>query len=282
MPLYRSKLDSPLAVNGAKYRDGGLSPLNADPTKYRSHEASTLLASTWTPPNFSAIWGWFKHNEGAGTTIIDYGPVAVNAWLETSFGDPTGKFWSVPGFGHNDNTGYYTWMLRTTAGARDTDYVSMVGFIKPINYGEFVFRGAMQLGEGGTANWLRIGWRDDTTRNWAVRSGNLSSVRYSTATFSFNTWYCLFAYASSEVGVQKIRLYVRSSGNPFSLVIDEPYDYNIKGTQIGLYGFGSNNGNYIMDGGDMLYYASATSEGVISVSQADDIYDNLKARYGMS
>lgn len=43
MPIYRSKVHSPLEASPNKYRTDALSPLEASPTKYRSRESSPLV-----------------------------------------------------------------------------------------------------------------------------------------------------------------------------------------------------------------------------------------------
>ena len=101
------------------------------------------------------MYAWFKYDEGAGLTLIDYSPLAINGILETEWGDPTAKFWSVPGFGHNDNA--ISWLVTWARGygrpSWSDRYVSMVGFIRPLAPDPGVLTSAaMWHGVGGEAN----------------------------------------------------------------------------------------------------------------------------------
>ncbi len=127
MPLYRSDCHSVLDANPTKYRSGMHSPLEASPNKYCSTMHSPLEAF-WVPPEWDSLWTWFKFNEGAGLTVIDYSPFFENGILDNGAGDPTSKFWSIAGFGHNDGTAPLTNFLRTAAVPRAGNFMSFIGF----------------------------------------------------------------------------------------------------------------------------------------------------------
>lgn len=265
------------------YRSDNVSPLDANPTKYRSREHSPLEAG-WTPPNLPSLWGWFKFNEGSGNSIIDYSPIAEpGCWLYQDAGvcwEPgsvPAKNWSVSGFGHNDLSPPNSPFRRVATVPRASQYMSFVGFIRPLGFGGAGY--AILGGNVGGANNIAISWDDwgdNTVRFWIVGD----STQYGITHFPLNQWYCLFAYSSNQVDINKVVLYIRPSGGSWSKEAEGlPIPNNTNHQS--LYSFGVNSDRN-MDGGDHLYYIDVSSSGVITLSQANDIYNNLKSRYGMS
>ena len=100
MPLYRSRIHSPLEANPIKYRADNLSPLDANPIKYRSRGHSPLI---WSPPHVGDLVGWYKVDEGSGS-IVHNSANPVNQpnqkWPDLTIQiNPTG-FWNTkPGYG---------------------------------------------------------------------------------------------------------------------------------------------------------------------------------------
>lgn len=237
------------------------------------------------PPNVDALWAYFKFDEGSGLTIQDYSPLAEDGALVTTFGDPTTKFWSVSGFGHNDSASPITWVARTATAVRNCTYISFIGFIKPYGSAPWVddeLRGFVQLGEGGVANWMRIMANDDSPNQWCIRTGAMTATAYSSNSPTANTWYCIYAVSDASTAGGTVQLYTRVSGGEFVLQVDTTNTYARTGTQSGVYAFGSNNGSAYATMGDVLYYAYNTSLGCITLAQANIIYDGLKSRYGMT
>ena len=282
MPIYRSKLDSPLDANPTKYRGGGLSPLEANPIKYRSRENSPDAA--WAPP--AGLWAWFKFNEGAGTAIIDYSPLATNGLIEHYNGTPAtvgdlAYLWNnLAGFG-SDTYVYATAtrMTRITV-VRNTTYCSLVAFIRPAGIGAINAYTAIQLGVTGTANYLAVGWEDFSAPHyWCI---GLPTATYFSTTLAatYGTWYCLYAY--SQKNTINTGLYVRASGGAWQLARSMDASGNVGNTQTTVRVFGQQNNPHTMSVGDVLYYADSVPTGIITLAQASDIYDNLKGRYGMS
>jgi len=288
MVLYRSKTVSPLEADPTKYRSGMLSVLEANPTKYRSQVVSTLLEATWAP-SMASLWAWFKLNEGAGTPIIDYSLTAINgAVVNESFNPPTqaqiDAFWNtLPGFGSGVFTSGTGPLVRRATAGRDTTYCSLVAFIRiRSDAGNLNPRKAVALGESSTGNMIHVGWYHDVVFGvphdyWtlSLNTGNYISVTEVT----FDAWYCVYAFAqrnSTNSGLS-----IRKSGDPDWTVIRSGDTVNnnsaLEGT-IYLCGTGALN----VSAGDALCYADSIPSGLISVTAATEIYNNLKSRYGMS
>ena len=285
MPLYRSKLDSPLEANPTKYRGGGLSPLDANPIKYRSREHSPALIAEWTPP--PGLWAWFKHNEGSGIPIIDYSPNAANGTLvsDGSGGPiPTAAelnyFWNTnPGFGTgNPNTNFDCRTLRIVPPA-NTTYASILAFIKPMGDGAFNPQQCVQLGEGG-GHFIQVGYRFASPHYWIIGLP-AGSYQATVEAAVFGTWYCVYAF--SQVNTTNTGIYVRKSGDSgWTLARGGDSSGNIGVTQNGVYMFGGTNNSVYVIGGDALYFASLYSLGIIGLAQATSVYNGLRSRYGMS
>ncbi len=258
--------------------------------RYRSHMISPLEA-LWTPPNLPSLYAWFKYNEGSGITPIDYSPYHINGALQTAFGNPTAKFWSVSGFGHNDfASAPLTWFYAYNRPTIDSNCVSMIGFVKPKSAIVTNWSVAMWHGVGGFQNWMKIGWRyvaDPYLHGpyWLCAFENCNGAfpasggSWTKVPITLDTWYCI--YALSDVLTHRAKLYYRISGNPFQLLFDVPHDYSYHAAISGVVAFGGNNTNAAMDGGDMLWWLANDSSGIISLAQANDVYNNLKYRYGM-
>lgn len=282
MTGYRSKIHSPLEAVPDKYRTDVVSPLEASPIKYRSreHSAGELI---YTPPNIISLYCWFKFNEGAGLTIIDYSPIAINGVLQLIMptDDPTIKFWSTPGFGHNDTAIPTTWAKSYGRPVIPTRYLSMVGFIKPL--GPFWISGAaMWHGVGGSSNWLKLYWRPNPVINyWTVGCGITDpNNTISITPVIYGTW--VFAYVLSDVVDNFTKLYLRFSGEPLTLILSKAHYTIWEGPQSAVAAFGGDNMNTTMDGGDMLWWGGATDTGVVTIAQVNEVYEALKGRYGMT
>jgi len=303
----RYKVRNPISILGmTKYNtatvvDGTASPGTYMKTRQGFHfrkDTPTDLGGTpgggddeppWEPPNQAALWAYFKFDEATGTDIEDYSPIDENGTVNTTFGDPTTKFWSVTGFGYNSTAAPLTWVYRYATVSRNTTYCSIIGFLKvgSVPHQDYSKTGYFQLGQGGTAtNWLRIASGLNTPYYWTLSSGSIDDAPQDTAFGSssptIDTWYCVFATSDSSAVGQPVKLYVRASGGAFVETISEVADSSQTNTQTAVFAFGHNNTPAHMTAGDVLYYAHATSIGVISVDDANDIYDNLKDRYGMT
>ena len=245
-----------------------------------------IYAVFFYQPNPDCLWAWFRHNEGSGTTIIDYSPLATNGYLHTGEGNPVSKFWSVPGFGHNDYTAPTTWVYRNSS-PRPVNYVSIVGFFRPRGYdpNDLSFNGCAQLGEGGSANWLRIGWSNSSTNRWKLSSGNIFGSINTSQPVSLNTWAFVYAHGtpSSLSGRSRIEMWIRFSGGSLTNIYStSSLNYSYTGYQGRVFAFGSNNYSYNMDGGDIFYYACNNTGAILSIDQINSIYDAFKSRYGMN
>ena len=235
---------------------------------------------TFSPP-ITGLWGWFKHNEGAGAIIIDYSPIAVNGTLNGS----AAIFWSVAGFGHNAPGGTNSYVSRATT-ATSSKYNSMCGFIKPLGATTEPWdlaSAAQWNGEGGaTTNFLKYGWEIAAPNRWAITSGNAPSVYYALTSPTFNTWYFILA-RSGYSGVNAFtQLYVRASGGSLTQVINQANANAYTSNQTSIFSFDANSNPYNMNGGDMMYWMGSDAASFISVAEANYIYNNLKSRYGMS
>lgn len=266
-----------------------LSPLEASPNKYRSREASSLVAD-WNPPPAS-LYAWFKVNEGSGQTIIDYGPLATNGRLHVpGFSPPIptsnmNYFW-------NHFSGFGTSEADMGAGGNqigaavyrgepnfNTAYLSAVVFFRPMGTGFYGSHQAIQLGESAGVNLLLVGWESVTSPHYL----SFGPAYYNTAyELTYSTWYCVYVY--SRGGANDNGLYVRKSGDGnWTLAGQNMGTMPAAGTQA-LILLGNQALNYCttMTIADSLFYAGATSTGIISLAQATDIFNNLKSRYGMT
>jgi hypothetical protein len=238
----------------------------------------SALQASWTPP--PSLFAWFKYNEGGGSIILDYSPFAVNGGF--NIGGSLAKFWSVAGFGHNDATPPLTWIIGGGRPPTSSKYASMVGFIKPrgADPGPWVLAGAaMWLGIGGATNWMKLGWGMVAPYCWAMDNSNIAWV-LSTTPATWNVWHFIYMYSDTVANVTK--LYTRISGGALTLVASAPHTNDNDGLIDAVLAFGANNANYPMDGGDMLWFTAADSSGVIGISQANNLYEQLKGRHGMS
>lgn len=233
------------------------------------------------PIPLTSLYAWFKYDEGAGTVIIDYSPVGVNGALQVAFGNPVPKFWSVPTFGHNDAGAPLTWVLGIGRPVVSTKYVSMVGFIKPkgVDPGPWTLAGAaMWHGQGGAINWMKLGWSMAGPPKWAMDCSNIAWVQTAVPA-TINTWHFVYMYSDTVANITQ--LYLRLSGGPLTLIASAPHTAHNNGNSTAVLAFGANNTNYPMDAGDMLWWAAADASGIIGIAQANNVYENLKVRYGM-
>jgi hypothetical protein len=231
----------------------------------------------------TSMWAWFKHNEGSGTVIIDYSPVATNGALNQSGGAaPTGAqqnyFWNTnPGFGTESSANQGAKTIRTAPPA-NTTYISLVAFVKPLGNGVFNSYQAVQLGEGG-GHFLQIGWEGASAPHFwkfTLPTGTYTSTQAAT----YGTWYCIYAF--SRRNTTNTGMYVRKSGDAnWTLARSGDASGAVAVIQNGVYMFGGTNNPISMVGGDGLYYADLASTGIISLTDATNIYNSLKARYGM-
>jgi hypothetical protein len=248
-----------------------------------------ILSGGWAPPNFDALWAWFKHNEGSGTNIVDYSPVETDGTL-VAINDPLAidYFWNtIPGFGTagmGAHAEYQAYVGRTSP-SRNSAYCSLVAFIKPWGNGQFNAYAAIQLGHTGLLNSLDVGWEGmvtlpPTPHYWRLGANGQSA--FSAEIAVYGTWYCVYAY--SQAGVNNNGLYIRKSGDvDWTLAVQNIGITAGAGTdQTSVFAFGVVSDCTQVTEGDCLYYADPTSDGMITLVQATDIFDNLKARYGMT
>jgi hypothetical protein len=244
---------------------------------------TSVNAEFWGPPNPTCLWAWLRHNEGSGTTIIDYSSVGVNGTLVAWNGAAPSAaeqnyFWNTNvGFGTGGGIGVSCRTVRTTA-VRNTSFVSLVAFIKPMGGGFFDAVGFVQLGELGANNFLQVGWDQGAVHFWKFNYSNGQKTSASFATYG--TWYCIYGYSQS--GANNNALYIRTSGaGAWTNVLLNQGAASASVSQTGIFKFGTTNNPINGVGGDALYYACDNAGGIISLAQATDIYNQLKSRYGM-
>ena len=238
------------------------------------------------PPNQPSLWAWFKFNEGTGYLVTDYGPVGVPAYVNGQLHYPPpptevqrNNFWNTnPGFGHNGIT-YGT--TRYTDVGRSGRYSSVVAFIRPLGPCSNIT--ALQIGSDSFLPGLNIYWNYITPYRWGFSGYSWFSFALSPdMSPGFGNWYCVYAYQSKDLGSAK--LYIRESEGPFveAVSITKAPATGNSALIYALAMFGGTNSTCAMDGGDFLFYADETPSGILTLTQANTIYDNLKVRYGMT
>ena len=238
----------------------------------------------WEPP--LVLWGWFSHDEGSGGTIIDYSPFAVNGYISGTPGATPEQlqaiFWATPGFGHSQGTGYPRVQTSRITSAMLLNYVSGVFFVRPLNYIQDATNRACMVGEGGNANWTVWGWENVTPTHWAMMSPNLDpSTKISSTLVDFNDWHCVYFVAAPYTGYE-YQMWIRKSKGQFIKIIDAVHQFNYTGYGHAIYNFGPTFQGCSMDGGDFLIFVGETaSEGIITLSDANNIYRYFKSRYDM-
>jgi hypothetical protein len=63
----------------------------------------TVNAEFWAGPKQECLVGWYKFNEGSGSTVINYAPDSSGKLPNLTVYNVSGAFWSVPGFGYTAN-----------------------------------------------------------------------------------------------------------------------------------------------------------------------------------
>ena len=240
----------------------------------------------FTPPNPSALWAWFKHDEGSGTTIIDYSAIDTDgALVNNSAVTPSSAqqtyFWGTnAGYGTQTAAGLGAMTLRASPAA-DPGYCSMVAFIKPLGYGMFDSTQAVQLGHTSNLNCLIVGW-DGASSPHYWKFNYSAGQKTGALSVTYGTWYCIYAY--SQRGTNNNGLYYRVDGDAdwTAVLTNQGAATGDSGTQSSVFMFGVSTNPTAMVGGDGLYYCSTASTGIITPAQATIIYNALKARYGMS
>lgn len=257
------------------------------PTNEQKMRHLNWFGFPWVPPHLPCLWAWFKFDEGEGNSIIDYSPFGENGcWLKSypfieclPLPLPS-KYWSVPGFGHNEPTDPNNGFKRTALIERAVFYMSFIGFIRPLGFGGTANYAILGNNAGGSNN-IIIGWQNDGNGNVQFWIMGKDGIQFSGVNaWSLNEWYCLYAFSSNQDDVNRVRLYVRKNNEPFLLDVDElPLQNNTPAQSV--YNFGVN-GTRHMDGGDSLYWTDSTTCGIISLEEANNVYDHLKNRYEMN
>lgn len=242
----------------------------------------TVDASFLSIPT-AGMWAWFKVNEGSGTTIIDYSPTAANGSVTTSGGGvPSAQqrnfFWNTnPGFGTQDLNGLNHAKVLRNGPARNFEYISAIVFVKPLaqdcstcGFGN----GFLQVGESGAINFFIAGWRNASAPIPYWTNGLFYSTTLSP---TFGTWYCVYIF--SQRGTTNTGMYV-TSGGAFQPALTGTAAIVGAGNQNLIQTHNTNSLNSLVIG-DILVWASLTSEGIISSSQATGVFNSLKSRYGM-
>jgi len=255
----------------------------------------TVNAEFWAGPKQQCLVGWYKFNEGSGSTVINYAPDSSGKLPNLTVYNVSGYFWSVPGFGYVRNYASNATPVKEFAYAQLSSTKTFGGSAYGgAAYALFYKRNTGATDNtGGLATLYELNSDAPLTGTEFDNDQSLGSYRIDfgwlggTATtsygfYGFNRWMFMFYTLSAPTYHLKVAKDDGTLANETGgSAANWAGSVNLNWIHVGVrHNVGGGDGYYAGMGtfGDLVIYNGCT----LTQSEWGQWYDHLRTRYGMS
>jgi len=235
----------------------------------------TVNAEFWAPPGGTCLIGWYRINEGSGSTLVNSAPASSDKLPNLTISGNLSTFWgTLSGFGSNPSGGTNN-ASATFSGMTFTNYIG-VGYFRRPYFG------------GGFQRWDIVGVWDSTSGGDVGLVGDLWST---TPPINFDDEITLKTFISSQIDENQSTYashwgftFLPSSDNKARTYLHDSTFLTASDAIPNTLAYNQNiikvfykNYWYYGQIGDVMIYRNCQR----TVNDWADIYDHLYSRYGM-